>query len=94
MKQLKPNFFIIGAPKCGTTSLSVYLSEHREIVMSHPKEPHYFSTDIENGRMTDQSKYLSKIKPLLLLVMPRRFTSIPKMQLKTLWSLILMRNLL
>ena len=59
MKQLKPNFFIIGAPKCGTTSLSVYLSEHREIVMSHPKEPHYFSTDIENGRMTDQSKYLA-----------------------------------
>ena len=59
MKQLKPNFFIIGAPKCGTTSLSVYLSEHQEIVMSHPKEPHYFSTDIENGRMTDQSKYLA-----------------------------------
>ena len=58
MKQLKPNFFIIGAPKCGTTSLSVYLSEHPEVVMSHPKEPHYFSTDIENGRMTDQSKYL------------------------------------
>jgi hypothetical protein len=60
MKQLKPNFFIIGAPKCGTTSLSVYLSEHQEIVMSNPKEPHYFSTDIENGRMTDQSKYLGQ----------------------------------
>ena len=59
MNQLTPNFFIIGAPKCGTTSLSVYLSEHREIVMSHPKEPHYFSTDIENGRITDQSKYLA-----------------------------------
>ena len=59
MKQLKPNFFIIGAPKCGTTSLSVYLSEHQEIVMSHPKEPHYFSTDIKNGRMMDQSKYLA-----------------------------------
>ena len=59
MKQLKPNFFIIGAPKCGTTSLSVYLSKHPEVVMSHPKEPHYFSTDIENGGMTDQSKYLA-----------------------------------
>ena len=59
MKQLKPNFFIIGAPKCGTTSLSVYLSKHPEVVMSHPKEPHYFSTDIDNGGMTDQSKYLA-----------------------------------
>ena len=59
MKHMKPNFFIIGAPKCGTTSLSVYLSEHPEVVMSHPKEPHYFSTDIENGRMMDQSAYLA-----------------------------------
>ena len=59
MKHMKPNFFIIGAPKCGTTSLSVYLSAHPEVVISHPKEPHYFSTDIENGRMTDQSIYLA-----------------------------------
>ena len=27
--------------------------------MSHPKEPHYFSTDIENGRMTHKSQYLA-----------------------------------
>ena len=56
---MKPNFFIIGAPKCGTTSLSVYLSKHPEVVMAHPKEPHYFSTDIENGRIPDQSVYLA-----------------------------------
>mgnify|MGYP000135520299 FL=1 len=59
MNQLTPNFFIIGAPKCGTTSLSIYLAEHPNVVMSLPKEPHYFSTDIENGRITDQSKYLA-----------------------------------
>ena len=59
MKNLKPNFFIVGAPKCGTTSLSVYLSQHPEILISDPKEPHHFSTDIENGGIRDLSKYLT-----------------------------------
>jgi len=39
-----PDFFIIGAPRCGTTSLSRYLSTHPSICFSRPKEPHYFST--------------------------------------------------
>jgi hypothetical protein len=41
----KPNFFIIGAPKCGTTSLSVWLGEHRKIFISPIKEPHFFNND-------------------------------------------------
>jgi len=41
----KPNFFIIGAPKCGTTSLSVWLGEHQKIFMSPIKEPHFFNSD-------------------------------------------------
>ena len=42
---MKPNFFIIGAPKCGTTALCQYLDEHPKIFISTPKEPHYFATD-------------------------------------------------
>ena len=42
----KPNFFIIGAPKCGTTSIAAWLSAHPSIFMATPKEPHYFSSDI------------------------------------------------
>ena len=53
----KPTFFIIGAPKCGTTSLHTYLNSHSQITMSHPKEPHYFSTDIENGGIRNKEKY-------------------------------------
>lgn len=41
----KPNFFIIGAPKCGTTSLAAWLAEHRQIYMSAAKEPHHFNVD-------------------------------------------------
>ena len=38
-----PNFFIIGAPRCGTTSLYEYLKKTKQIFMSHVKEPNYFS---------------------------------------------------
>ena len=34
----KPNFFIIGAPKCGTTSMFVTLRNHPEIFMPDQKE--------------------------------------------------------
>lgn len=37
-----PNFFIVGAPKAGTSSLYEYLKQHPDIYMSPVKEPHYF----------------------------------------------------
>ncbi|MEX3011476.1 sulfotransferase [Hoeflea sp. TYP-13] len=41
----KPNLFIVGAPKCGTTALATWLSEHPEIFVCPTKEPHYFSSE-------------------------------------------------
>ncbi len=38
-----PNFFIVGAPKAGTTSLYHYLDEHPDVFMSPLKETNYFS---------------------------------------------------
>ena len=46
----KPDFFIIGAPKCGTTSLIYYLAERDDVCISVPKEPHFFSTDLPDYR--------------------------------------------
>jgi hypothetical protein len=40
-----PNFFVVGAPKAGTTSLYHYLDQHPEIYMSAIKEPYFFSTE-------------------------------------------------
>lgn len=37
-----PNFLIVGAPKCGTTSLYQYLRQHPDVYMSTLKEPRYF----------------------------------------------------
>jgi hypothetical protein len=43
---LKPDFFIVGAPKCGTTALYEYLHPHPRIFLSAIKEPHYFARDL------------------------------------------------
>jgi hypothetical protein len=48
MRTEKPNLFIAGAAKSGTTSLCKYLSQHPEIFLCYPKEPRYFSSKYKN----------------------------------------------
>ncbi len=60
--QIFPNFFILGFPKCGTTALSDYLSEHSNIFVTDPKEPEYFAEDFENRPVTSESEYLKLFK--------------------------------
>jgi hypothetical protein len=43
-----PTFLVIGAMKCGTTSLYYYLAEHPEIGMSRRKETDFFLDDHGN----------------------------------------------
>jgi len=43
---LRPNFFIVGAPRSGTTSIWTYLSRHPNVYMSYQKEPMYFGSDL------------------------------------------------
>jgi hypothetical protein len=43
---IRPDFFILGAPRCGTTALSTYLAEHPRIGFSRPKETQFFCTDL------------------------------------------------
>jgi len=55
-----PNFFIVGAPRCGTTALYTYLRQHPDIFMPEAKEPHYFATDLGFSRAySDRQKYLA-----------------------------------
>jgi hypothetical protein len=62
--EMKPNFFIVGAARCGTTTLSRCLKRHPQICFSKPKEPHYFSQ--MNGKVSFehiQTDYLDKFFP-------------------------------
>lgn len=42
----KPDFFIVGAPKAGTTSLQYYLGQHPDVFMPEEKEIHFFGSDL------------------------------------------------
>lgn len=45
-----PNFFVVGAPKCGSTTLYNYLREHPSVYIPKLKEPRYFATDLGDFR--------------------------------------------
>lgn len=53
----RPNFFIIGAPKCGTTSLAHWLSAHPQVFMSPVKEPHFHNTDMGHRLFWNRNDY-------------------------------------
>ncbi len=53
----RPNLFIIGAPKCGTTSLRAWLAEHPQVYMSSRKEPNHFNTDCSFREAPDRHEY-------------------------------------
>jgi hypothetical protein len=61
MSGRKPDFFIVGAPKCGTTALHSALSKHPEVFLPNNKEPHFFGADLEIGDgwcIRNERKYL------------------------------------
>lgn len=39
----RPNLFLVGAQKCGTSALAGWLGQHPEVFMSFPKEPGYLA---------------------------------------------------
>jgi hypothetical protein len=58
-----PDFFIVGAPKCGTTAMTDYLGQHPEVGMCERKETQQFATDLHprfkrwDGRWSTQDEY-------------------------------------
>jgi hypothetical protein len=42
----KPDFFIVGAPKSGTTAMADYLGQHPEIFMAKRKDSNFFGSDL------------------------------------------------
>jgi hypothetical protein len=59
-----PSFFLVGAPRCGTTALAKYLKEHPHVCFSRPKETHYFSKIHSLAKNPDvQRDYLDRFFP-------------------------------
>lgn len=57
----KPDFFIVGASRSGTTSLKNYLQEHQDIFIPRfAGEPHFFGTDLYSSyHIRDEQSYFS-----------------------------------
>jgi hypothetical protein len=58
----KPNVFIVGSPKCGTSAFAHYLAAHPDIYVAR-KEMHFFGSDLRFGPQfyrRNQSAYLAE----------------------------------
>jgi hypothetical protein len=91
-----PNLIIIGAGKCGTTSLHRYLDLHPEISMSENKEPNFFggpgwswdrgldwyeSLFPEAARIRGESSHTYTIDPIVAGVPERIRSTLPEVKL-------------
>jgi hypothetical protein len=61
----RPDFFIVGAPKTGTTSLHHYLRQHPQVFMPAVKELNFFGSDrqLRNTPRLTLEEYLSVFAP-------------------------------
>jgi len=63
----RPDFFIPGAPKSGTSSMYEYLRQHPEIYFPSLKEPRYFATDQDSGFDRDGPFFVRELEDYLAL---------------------------
>ncbi len=54
-----PNLFILGAAKCGSTTLHAMLDRHPDACMADPKEPFFYETEFSKGQDFNHKKYFS-----------------------------------
>ena len=54
----RPNFFIVGAPKCGTSAMDSYLKVHPDIFMPACKELTFFGSDFNFADRMGLDEYL------------------------------------
>jgi Sulfotransferase domain len=89
-----PNLLVVGAAKCGTTSLHYYLSLHPEIHMSTPKELNFFQDpkcmdrlDLyaaffdERSPVRGESTTIYSMHPVIPLVPQRISSALPAVKL-------------
>jgi hypothetical protein len=64
MTEARPNFFIVGAPRCGTTAMYEYLRQHPDVFMPYRKEPVYFGSDlVKRNPPLDEAAYVELFRP-------------------------------
>jgi hypothetical protein len=85
----RPGFFIVGAPKCGTSSLYRYLQGHPQVFLCTPKEPHHFNTDSNERYVRDRAAYEA-----LFADAPAQARAVGEASVRYLWSTDAAANIL
>ena len=66
LADMPPSFFVVGAPRCGTSALSKALADNPHISFSKPKETHFFLEDRSNLTVHERRRlYLELFHPNL-----------------------------
>jgi len=66
LPQLPPSFYVVGAPRCGTTALSKALGENPQVSFAKPKETHFLTDDYSDQTPQQvQRLYLTHFHPQL-----------------------------
>jgi hypothetical protein len=55
-----PDFYIVGAPRCGTTFMHTYLKQHPDVFMPDDKEHPFFCRDLHSGTRLDRKHFLDE----------------------------------
>ncbi len=57
----RPDLFIVGAPKCGTTAMTRYLEAHPDVFVASRKDLHWFGSDLgfRNRAREAEADYLA-----------------------------------
>jgi hypothetical protein len=53
-----PNLYIVGAPRCASSSMYTYLRQHPGVFMPEQKEPRYFCSDLDSGTVMDETFFI------------------------------------
>lgn len=66
----KPDFFIVGAPRCGTTALWSWLRQHPDVFLPLRKEPRFFAVDLDSGSPREARYFVRSEEAYLRLFEP------------------------
>ncbi len=55
-----PDFYIVGAPRCGTSFMWWYLGQHPDVFVPSDKEIPFFCRDLHTGTLRDRKRFLSR----------------------------------
>jgi hypothetical protein len=63
LNRRRPNAYLVGAPKAGSSALGVFLNQHPQISVCQIKEPNFHCRDLDLPGPKTEAEYLSLFNP-------------------------------